>query len=143
VTGGVAIGEAITERNDDSFESRGKECHQSNSVSPYSVKVMDYCMVVCLKLDFRRIIGVRIITCIFMYLQIRYVKKDNLYVETFDEVEGAHQRVCSHRFSETSREKITKHLLKNFTVPAKLCGEKKTFEISFLDSFLYVCSTKI
>jgi hypothetical protein len=43
----------------------------------------------------------------------RYVKKDSLYVETFDEVEGAHLRVCSH-------------FLKNFTVPAKFCGEKKT-----------------
>jgi len=70
------------------------------------------------------------------------VKKDNLYVETFDEVEGAYQRVCSHCSSETSREKITKHLLKNCTVPAKLCGEKKTLEISFLNSLLYVFSTK-
>jgi len=33
-------------------------------------------------------------------------------------------------------------LLKNFTVLAKLCGEKKTLEINFLDSFLCVFSTK-
>ena len=76
-----------------------------------------------------------------MYLQSRYVKKDNLYFETFDEV-GTHLRACSHCSSETSREKIAKHLLKIFTARAKLCGEEKTLEISFLDSLLYVFPIK-
>jgi hypothetical protein len=60
----------------------------------------------------------------------------------FDEVEGAHLRACSRCSPETSREKITKHLLNNFTVPAKLCDEKKALEINFLDSLLCVFSTK-
>ena len=90
---------------------------------------MDQCMVVCLKLDFREIIGVRIILC--MYLQSRYIKKDSLYVETFDEVEGAHLRACS----ETSREKITKHLLKNFTVLRSCVVKRRHYKLIFWTHF--------
>jgi hypothetical protein len=70
-------------------------------------------MVVCLKLDFRGISGVRII--IFIYLQGRYVKKDSLYFETFDEVVGAHLSACSQCSSETSREKTARRDLFLYT----------------------------